>query len=180
MRIANIEDLINDLADGDWRYRQGPDRAARMDGTIEQLHVAIRYLELALPQAEPSLQPLRDLLDDLIDLHEGRKPQRLRPISRTGQPPTKINETRQRGRKAALMELLVVAGCKEEEAASEAARIPPAAKATQVEYWRRRAREGDDKALSIVFKRAVETWLMRHQGDPQRAAKALKDAFNHK
>jgi hypothetical protein len=109
VKIRNPAEMLADIADGDWRYREGPDRGARMDGTIEQLYVAIRYLELTVEGAEPLLQPLRDLLDDLMDLHEGGKPERLRPVKGTGQPPTKVGETRQRARLAALMDLLVAA-----------------------------------------------------------------------
>jgi len=179
VKIRNPADVLADLADGDWRYREGPDRGARMDGTIEQLRVAIRYLEMTLEGAEPLLQPLRDLLDDLMNLHEGGKPERLRPVTgRTGQPPTKIGETRRRARLAALMDLLVAAGNSESDAMGAAARASPTAKPAQVRYWRQRAREGTDKALSITFNGTVDTWLGRHEGDPERAAKALKEALS--
>jgi hypothetical protein len=178
MKIRNPAEMLADLADGDWRYREGPDRGAGMDGTIEQLYVAIRYLEMTFEGAEPLLQPLRDLLDDLMDLHEGRKPERLRPVKGAGQPPTKVGQTRRRARLAALMDLLIGAGNSEDDAMNAAARVSRTARPGQVRYWRQRAQEGTDKALSMTFNTAVETWLGRYEGDPERAAKALKEALS--
>ena len=59
-----------------------------------------------------------------------------------------------------------------------AARVSRKARPEQVRYWRQRAREGTDKALSMTFNTAVETWLGRYEGDPERAAKALKEALS--
>src|SRR5262249_34305169 len=97
-----------------------------------------------------------------------------------GQPPTKVGETRRRGRLAALMHLLIEAGNGEEDAMNAAARISRMARPAQVRYWRQRAREGTDKALQMTFNTTLDTWLGRHEGDPCRAATALKEALSLK
>ena len=173
-RKAELLVIVADLEDGHRRYSDGDYPGAKLDAKIEQLYAAIGYIELTLDGSTSILQPLRELLEELMDLHSGCRPEGLSPppAGRDGRPPIGVRETRLRGRAIALMQLYCDAGETEELAAKEAAKPFRGVTWQQIKSWRKRRQR--DPAVNMTFTTSYRAWKARHPDEPRKAAEVMK------
>jgi hypothetical protein len=169
-RASAIKQIVADLDDGFGLYRNGDYPGAKLDAVMEQLNAAIAYLEITIGGVTPILQPLRDHLFDLMDLHSGRRPKSLEPPvipgrnGRDGQPPIDIKETWKRGYNLALDQLY------KDAKTEKTARAFRGASEGQITNWRKRA----DPAVKLIFARVYHAYKTQYPDAPGKAAEALK------
>jgi hypothetical protein len=177
-----IADIVRDIEDGFKRYHFGvnakpPNAVAILDGVLEQLCAAIFFLENTIDGAEEILTPLHELRNALIEHHEGRRPDLLKPVNadrdRGRIPGLPVKETTKRTFVLTLKELYSLSGRKDPTA--QAARAFWLSVST-VKNWSNRM----DPILKALVNDRVKVWLGRHSGDPCAAAEKMEKSVTIK